>query len=354
LEHSPPSHVSDIPKSPSFIRHPVTSAKWWLREKNPTNLSGFGIALAGGLVAGALLTFAGSALIKKFGPTGNVPGYLAVVIAGVCLTAGLLIAWGLTRQFYEVVIEKEGSDEVALRAQLELAENKLADLEPNQATLQSVRTYTEHIYGVAGTLISKQVSFSDLKGEAVKNSICGLTQVSLSKATARDYKVSIWSEPTDPPGMIDRIQGRVAGIAPDTAVGEALAPRKSKFEILAAPHHTPTEIEQFEVRIEPSWLKHEQLQEEGQDGDQVYRADAEHLTALRGGDIEAFVKNDYQSVRAVAFHRNGLIGYLVLLSRDKQAFSEVEDLYLLWLKRILELDVIIDDKDSNGSALVPQ
>ena len=34
-------------------------------------------------------------------------------------------------------------------------------------------------------------------------------------------------------------------------------------------------------------------------------------------------------------------GYLVVVSKVAQAFTQIEERYLLWLKRILELDMVI-------------
>jgi hypothetical protein len=34
-----------------------------------------------------------------------------------------------------------------------------------------------------------------------------------------------------------------------------------------------------------------------------------------------------------------MLGYLVVLSKVAQPFSQIEERYLLWLKRILELDM---------------
>jgi hypothetical protein len=74
----------------------------------------------------------------------------------------------------------------------------------------------------------------------------------------------------------------------------------------------------------------------------VFRADAPTLAELSGDDVEAFRKYDYQSVRAISFRRDELIGYVVVMSKTPNAFSEVEEQYLLWLKRAIELDAALE------------
>jgi len=191
-------------------------------------------------------------------------------------------------------------------------------------------------------MISGAVALQDLTSEDVKESICGLTQTYLAKATKARCKVSIWCEPSNET-RINRISERFSGAVPGSM--SSLVPGKVKFEILAAPDHTSTEREDFEVPIDPSWLKYNQRYAETHAEQKAYAEEEPHMASVRGDDMEAFVKHEYESVRAVSFERDNMIGYLVAVSTERHAFSQAEDQYLLWLKRILELDGLL----GNGS-----
>ncbi|HEY5285515.1 MAG TPA: hypothetical protein VIJ50_00240 [Solirubrobacteraceae bacterium] len=333
--------LSPEKQEPKFIRNPWQWLKWWWTEKPPTHRSSAFIALWAIFAAG-LLTILASLVIKFVGPTGNVPGYILAIACGVCLSAGIALAWWLTRKFYELLVrtsaaelEKVKAQHLQVGAELELEREKLASFEPSEETLRRFGEYSEHLYNLTGTLISGEVSLRDLKSDVTVQSICKMTQKHLLSAAQQEFKVSIWSEVSDP-RVRDRLRDAVNDLTP---VGELHD--KRKFEILAAPEHTANERENFEVRIGTSWLKHCQRQEEDHAEELVYEADEPHLTALRGDDISAFTEHGYQSVRAISFQRDEMRGYLVVVSKVAQAFTQIEERYLLWLKRILELDMVI-------------
>jgi hypothetical protein len=335
-----PNPGSDLPK---FIRHPWRWIKWWFKDKPPTNRSGTLIAISSIFAAG-ILTILGGLLLNQIEPSGNVPGYFIVLAAGLFLSTGVGLAWWLTRKLYELELHAKESDAEKVQAQfekvqaqLELEKKKLASFEPSEETLRRFGEYSEHVYSLSGSLISGEVSLRDLSSDDATQAICRLTEKYLVSATGREFKVSIWGEITDP-GTFTWLRKAVNDVTPD-AIGD-LASRR-KFEIFAAPEHTPTEHEAFAVKIEPSWLKHCQRQEAEHAEQLVFEADEPHLSALRGDDIAAFAIHGYQSVRAISFRRDGMHGYLVVLSKMSDAFSQIEGRYLLWLKRILELDMVI-------------
>jgi uncharacterized protein YneF (UPF0154 family) len=303
------------------------------------------------LFAGGVLTALGGLIIKEAGPSGNVPGYLLVVGCGVCLSAGIAVGWWLTRQFYELELRANRSDFEKVQAQigqlaaeLKLEREKLATFEPSEETLRRFGQYSDHVYDLVGSLISGEVSLGDLRSDVAMQAICGATQEHLRSAAGRECKVSIWAEITDP-RLRDRIRDAVNERTPDR-IGDL--PDKRKFEILAAPEHTANEQEAFEVRIATSWLKHCQRQEEDHTEQLVYQADEPHLSALLGDDMSVFTDHGYQSVRAISFRRDGMLGYLVVLSEAAQAFSQIEDRYLLWLKLVLEIDMAISQNGDNS------
>jgi hypothetical protein len=330
--------------SPVFIRQPIPFIKWWLKKAVPT----YGGGIITGLLAiflGSILTALGGVVVSLFGPTGNVPGYITVIVAGVCLAVGIGVSWALTRKFYELVLRNQALAQATLRAEYKLALEKLENLEPNESTLRRFGIYTEHVYEVTKTMLSGDISLRDLQGDDVKSSVCEMAQDSIQSATGFECKVSIWAEPQDS-SMLQRIQGAVTGAVariPDP-VSDAVADftSREKFEILAAPDHTPNELKDFEVRVTSSWLKQNQREEEEQEGkEKVYAADADHMAAMPGSDIKAFVKHEYQSVRAFAFCRGDLVCYFVVLSKSKHAFTQAEDRYFQWLKLIVEVELAL-------------
>jgi hypothetical protein len=338
------SAPSERPRGPSFVREPRKWTKWWLNEKPPTNRNSF-VTAVWSLPAFTLLTLLGGLAIKQFGPAGNVPGYLLVITGGICLTVGIAVSWVLTRKNYELVLrtgnaelEKAQAQLKQMQAELQLERERRASFEPSRATLARFGVYSEHLYSLVGGLIARELSFVDLESDAISRSVYEVVQANFLEATGNEVRLSIWTEPTEP-RIRERISGAVSERLPG-AVSELL-PAKPKFSILAAPDHTPNERKDFEVAIDPSWLKYKQRQEDGHADLVVFRADTPTLDELSGDDVEAFRKYGYQSVRAISFQRDELIVYLVVMSRTLKAFSEVEEQYLVWLKRAIEVDTVL-------------
>jgi hypothetical protein len=324
-------------EGPSFIRAPLTWLNWWLNEKPPTNRSSVATAIWS-IGAATLLTLLGGLVIKLVGPAGNVPGYLLVIVGGICLTAGLAVAWVLTRKNYELLVRSLKAEAEKLVAELELEKKRRADFEPSEETLRRLRVYSDHVYTAIGAMIAGELSLNDLGSDTVSRAICDVVRTHLRAATGFEFKLSLWGEAKEP-RIRERISGAVSERLPD-AVGD-LVPARQRFTILAAPEHTPVERNAFEVAIDPSWLKWNQRQEDDHAEFVVFDADVPGMSALRGDDIAAFTTHEYQSVRAIAFQRRDMIAYLVVVSKAPQAFSDIEDQYLMWLKRMLELDSVI-------------
>jgi hypothetical protein len=333
---------SDVP---SFIREPVRWVKWWLGEKPPTNRTGAVTALWA-IAAWLALTFLAGFIIHEFGPTGNVPGWVVVVVGGVCLVLGLFSAWLLTRKNYELLVKSLRSDLSRVEVEIERERERWADFEPRKETLRRLGIYSDHLYTLIGTMIAGRISLADLEGEAVARAICDVVATHLRRAAGAEFVLSVWGEPREP-RFRERISHAVGEKLPD-AVSDLL-PAKRRFAILNAPDHTVVERKAFEVTVDPSWLKWNQRQEEDHEEFVVFDADLPGLPALKGDDIAAFVEHGYQSVRAIAFERADLTAYLVVLSKHPGAFSEVEDQYLMWLKRVLELDGVLADVVSSAA-----
>jgi len=333
------------PRGPSFVRGPWKWIKWWLNEKPPTNRSSLTTAVWS-IAVFTLLTLTGGLVIKKFGPAGNVAGYIVVIVGGICLTVGVAVSWVLTRKNYELLL-RTGTAELEtaeaqlkqMKAELQLAQVRLASFEPSRATLARFGIYSEHLFSLVGNLITRELAFGDFEDDVVCRSVYEVVQTNLLEATSNEVRLSVWAEPSQA-RIRERISGAVTERLPN-AVSD-LVPAKPKFSILAAPDHTPNERKDFEIAIDPSWLKYKQRQEDDHAELVVFRADAPTLAELSGDDVEAFRKYDYQSVRAISFRRDELIGYVVVMSKTPNAFSEVEEQYLLWLKRAIELDAALE------------
>ena len=298
-------------------------------------------------LAGLLSALVGL-IIKPLAKANETPGYVFIAVGGLCLLAGIAVAWRVTRQYYELRlanVEAGGSTE----ARLDRLEEREQQLASSITLLDRVGTYTEHVYTLMEVVGREGGPLADLAGAKVAQVICALAEGCFRRATDANVLVSIWGEP-DSVGVGDRIS-RTVGQRVSDPVSELL-PGGPRFEILNAPHHPDEEREAFaEIHVENSWLKYNQKDEEHPSDAQeqeepreradkkrrVYRADAPY-SALRGEDIRAFSAARYKSVCAVSFERDGAVGYLVALSKTPSAFGELEERYLLWLRRVIHLD----------------
>lgn len=317
-------------------------------------------------IIGIVVIFAASAsatalsfLVEPIGnATTEVPKE-AFIAGGLGLALGLLIAWLGTRQYYKLRM-------YAGDLQLEAAQVELARLNKASENLRRLDIYSDHLYNLLEALVIDELSLHDPATPDTEFAVCEAPAEYLSEATGFRYALSIWKEPSgDGEGIIDRAADFVRDNLSDK-VGDQVANAlpTSKFEIVAG--RIPDK-KAFAVRIASSWLKHNQYREDDEpspDPDSplstrgadenhtnrrrrskdlarfVYSAEAPY-SGLSEGDIKAFGTHDYKSVRAISFRRSETIYYLVVLSKDDEAFTEAEDLYLLWLRRVLELDRVL-------------
>jgi hypothetical protein len=357
--------VPVVPKDdnkPGLVARLWKRLRSWLDQRQPTLFDSIIAGVLAALLTGAGLTAVVSYVFNLLLPGGEVPGYSLAVAGGIFLTLGLIGAWLATRAIYEAqfrtkqteldAVRESGQQALdsaqseydiklealrnehellarALKAELDLEREKLLGIEPDRQALVRQGIYFEHVYDLVDGLIRGQLSFEDLSGEVVGRSICGVTQEYLTSAAGHEFRVSIWAEPST-----SRVRDQLQKL-PGTAW-------LHKFEVVAAtPEHTLDETKSFAVPIELSWLKHNYLQEHAKPKRRVYVADSLDLVGLTGPDLEAFLAHDYQSVRATSFHRDGMIGYIVVLSKAPQAFTAVENRYLLWLRHVLEIDQVM-------------
>ena len=312
-------------KSPvSLIRHPLRYMVWWWTEKPSTNLANLGIGLL--IVAGsAVLAVIANLLLGIFGPGGHVSGYVLIAAACAALAIGALCAWAITRQFYELRTH-------ASEMELELERGKLAQMEPERETLRRMGIYLTHVYNLLRSLVEGKESLGDLQGESASLALCELTQKHLADGTKHKCVVSLWIEPeaTKVREKIDAVlEALPGGWGPD-------------FELLSAPYLTEKEKKAFEgVHINSSWLKQSYMSEKENSEIKLYSLDNMAKSQVPGGDVQAFKENGYQSVLATSFDREGLTGYIVVLSEKAKAFTPAEGGYVLWLRHAIELDEVV-------------
>jgi hypothetical protein len=326
---------------------------WWLFKKPTSTATAWVMAVLAIFGAGALTALI-SWIIKPLGTSNKVPGYVFLIVGTVSLVAGTLGAWALTRTYYKLTVRTLTAEHAT--AIERLFKSHETQLESSRKAVRSLSIYAEHIYALLEVMAMGVMPLSDLRSDEASKAICKLTKEYLSKVTGADYAVSVCVEPA-----ASRRRDRISDLVVEYAPGNLGERFSRKFEFLAAPHLTQTECDAFAVRIESSWLKHHQtletnfLEETETDGPQgkqqqeirdvqrfVYRAEYP-FQHLDDDDIRAFEDNAYVSVCAVSFLRDDMIGYLVALSKTPKAFSEIEERYLLWLKRIIEIPSLPDE-----------
>jgi hypothetical protein len=272
------------------------------------------------------------------------------------LVVGLLIAWLGTQLYYRL-------QQRTRQLELDKVRLELARMARTRDTLSTVRIYADHLYNLLEGYVGDELTLRDPMSEDFTHFICEVSNQYLAEATKCDFTISLWGEPQTSRRASDRASLQDA--APlDTA---RLPPEVSdRFQYLAG-RMEANEKEAYRVRIGASWLRHNRTLEQEYDaptGENTPRLDQPHDDAGRTGrraqDLERFVYSidapchkrsepdiiawkqcGYRSVRAVSFDRPGMICYLIAASRNPGAFSEAEEIYLLWLKRVLELDPVM-------------
>ncbi len=318
-----------------------------------TIVIGVAVIFAAGLVGSA----AGYLVSKIGAATREVPFY-AFVGGGIGLVVGLMAAWFGTRLYYQLVESKR-------ELEFDAMQQRVARLGAARENLRRLDLYSDHIYGTLEAFISEDLSLHEPSSADTANAVCEAPADYIFQATGQHVTLSIWAEPReDNPGQdSDGIIGKAAGFVRDNMPDKVPEPVKNavlgKFEIVAGA--TKAERKAFAVRVASSWLKHHHEKEDdefpastqdhdsttgngnelprrSQDLDRfVYRADAP-FDGLDARDIKAFRELKYKAVRAISFRRDTTIYYVVVLAKVDDVFTEAEDLYLLWLKRVLELD----------------
>jgi hypothetical protein len=299
----------------------------------PTNFGQLVVAVLI-LIATSALTALAGLLLKLVAPSNQVSGYAVVVAGGACLLLGSLTAWQLSRAVYQLRlrnrVEKFEPLRQNLELQLQLATERLASLEPDREALRRSNAYFQHAHNLIESVLSGRLSFADLDGDTTRRALCDMAERYLKALTDHELTVSIWTEPP-----VGRVTGQLQQHLP-ARLGAFVDTRS--FELVAAAHHTAQEKEDFSVHVEPSWLNYNLRQERDKRRRHAYSAGDFTLSGLRGSDLEAFARHGYQSVCAASFFREPTVGYFVVLSKEPQTFSQIEEQYVLWLARVLELD----------------
>ncbi len=353
-----PPEIPD-PKKPSLKER----LRGYFR-KPPSTTATVVIAVLAIFIAGGVAT-AASILIKPLTTaTSDLPDS-ALIAGGIGVALGLLLAWIGTVVYYQLRTR-------VIKLELKATQKELNDRESDTETLRRVEIYADTIYLMLEAFVAKAQSLHDLSSVDTQRAMCEMPEDYLLRATGNNFRLMVLAEPAhDEPGRLRRAAGRVRENIPDK-VSEPVAnalPKGPAFEILIG-KFTKDEREAFAVRVSSSWLKHHQSQEDddpyteddGVDSPEsresersrrresylerfVYSADAPY-DKLTNADIKAIKRFKYAAVRAISFRRGAKSCYLVALSKVDGAFSEAEDLYLLWLKRVFELDGVMHNADS--------
>jgi hypothetical protein len=330
------------------------------------------------IFAAGLLAAVASLLIEPLNSATREIRSIDFIAVGVSLTVGLLIAWFGTRQYYRLRMHTSKLELSAIR-------KEVVRLCQARKTLTRVEIYADHLHNLLEAFVRGTLSLHDPSAPDFNRLICEASERYLSDATHCCFVLTVWGEilgDDDKPA-----EGRRPGVK-STASEEIsqvievepthIAP---KFKLLAGNGLQKKEEEAFAVRIVSSWLKHHQQGEDDHNDEKpsrngspppseirdesdrtpyrskdlerfVYSADFPYYK-LSEGDIQAWKKYGYRSVRAISFRRDKMICYLVALSKDDHAFTEAEELYLLWIKRVLELDLVMRADESSQPARYP-
>jgi hypothetical protein len=301
--------------------------RWWWKDSS-TNGDAFIVGTAAGVVAFGI-TVAVVAVLHAFGRTGQVAGWMLAVgcVASALLGGG--VAWAFVARIMRLTTR-------ALEAELSLAKTELAIAAPEQEDLRRFGIYSDHLALLIDSLFKGKLTFTDLLAEQVVLSL-ELTENRLRSGMTNDELcLSIWREPPVPEGVREQLKEQVRQHVPGMA--ERLG---SSFEIVAAPTLSGTQARALEVHVEPSWLRHKRMQEIDNRRPTVYGADHLDYPDPSGPDIEAFKGLGYGSVRAVSFVRDDITHYVVLLAKEPQAFSQLEERFLLWFRRLLVIEYAV-------------
>lgn len=323
----------DLPnQKPNILRHPIKWGRWWWSVKAPSNKDG---ALVGALTA--YITLAGLAIVSVLAAAlrsdVSLPGWLLALSLFVLLIAGVLTGAVLLRTFYEPRLSAaearlEGAEAKVTaaedRAVVELERRQM--LEPDSEAMQRLGVYLDYIYLLFDDICKNIDEFASLTSDAVRRSICELPREAIRETAATDVAISVW------------VEGNSKQHQDDTPSIRITDPGRT-FWIAAAPDHTHRECSDFQVPVRGSWIAHSQeLQEADPDQqERVFKADPLSIAGIRGRDIDAFVKHDYESVRGAAFHFGQRQAYVIVLSTEGRVLSQVEDRFLVLLATALEV-----------------
>jgi hypothetical protein len=293
--------------------------RWW--QKPPTAIGTLVLGLVAVALAAILATLAGL-LLHFFGPSGHVSGYVLISVACLSLIlGGLGVAWPLNSLLREKIRVAE--------AEREREQAKLTKAAQDHETIRRLGIYQSHVYNLIEALIAGSLSFEDLGGEEASQFLCEATELHLKEASGEICCVSIWMEPKERGSVREAIQGALSYLPGELG---------RKFDILAAPGQRKPEQKKLEVEVDTSWLDFNYRVEQRKDEVRVYSQD--HLDEVPDGppDLDVFKEEGYRSVRAVSFKREDQTGYIVVVSKAGDPFTNVEATYFLWLRHAIELD----------------
>jgi hypothetical protein len=291
------------------VRGLLARARGWLGEAPASNRDAVLTGFASALVLAALGTLVGYLLdlssVIDF--DGEIPTWLVLVFGGIGLMSGVLIgSLAMGPLYYGPRLQTLELLEAAARRDVN-------ELRPYRDTITRVGIYTEHLDSVFDNL-------SDGPIENLDRALLGMPRETMRKAAQIDVYLSVW--------RLGR--SRIPGV-------------RDKLEVDIAPDHTESERQSFEVRADRSWITWAGSQQTR--SERLLGINDLDLVA-QGDDLKAFREHNFRSLRCATVQNSHTQAHLVVLAKEPDAFSEVEERYILLLRAALSVAMHLHELES--------
>lgn len=309
---------------PSFLVHPIEWTRAWASTP-PSTATTAVISVLCGYVALLGLVVGGAVLAALKGDV-KVAGWLVAAAVGVALIIGVASGFALVRALFAPQIkasdaavataiaeaEAARAETATARAEATLERERRESVEPEAKAMERFGIYADYAYRLLDDISTNLSEFYDL-GSGFSSGLCALPSDVIKKTTGVPAMFSVWFE-GNPKQWREKIPF------------ESAKEQVRTFWIACAPDHTDREKQDFQVGVRNSWLAlSRQLQDDDPSGsERIFKVDDLGIAALRGPDIDAFRKHEYQAVFATCFRFGERRGFLVALSRVARPFSKAE------------------------------
>jgi hypothetical protein len=290
------------------------------------------LAVVGTYVALLGLTIGGAVLAALKGDV-HVAAWVVALLIGSALVVGLLFGLILVRGLYrprlgefEASLAQSSAEAEKARTEALLERERREAMEPDVEAMQRFGIYADYIYRVLDDIAANPEEFANVKGDAVKATICALPRDIIKQAVGASVRLSLWFE-----GNPDQARENIPFVG-------SKQPFK-QFWIPCAPDHSEREIKAFQVAVRNSWLlRSRQAQESDPNGrERIFNVDDLKIAGVDGDDINVFVEKEYQAVFGTTFRFGDRQGYLVVLSEAVRPLSKAEHRFVELLAACLNV-----------------